>query len=318
MVDQKSNLWLALLGYSAFFLFAFIFFAYLSFPYERLRDYLVAQAAAQGGKDSAKLRIGELSPAPLLGLTLQDVSFTRSAAGPDEAPQVIELDELTLKTSLMSVLLGDSTVEFSGSAGLGSFNGTFEQVEGTKQVHAELERLDLESIGLGAQLGLPIEGRATGKVELHLPEDLSKSDGDINLKVNKLALGDGKAQVKAPGMREGFTVERIDAGKLDFQAAIKQGTVNLKTFKADGPDLTFNGSGNIQLMSPAMRSRVNLALEFNFSEAYKNRDDKTKALFELMGFRPEMQRAQTADGGFRFELKGLLASPRGVPAGKSR
>lgn len=318
MVEKKSSLWLQLLGYAAFFVFAFLLFAYVTFPYDRLRDYIVAKASAQTGRERTRLRIGELSPVPLLGVSLSDVALTRESTAPDEIPQVVAFDELTLKTSLISTLLGDASLDFRGEVGSGSIEGTYEQVgEGIRLV-ADLSRFDLNAIGLGAQLGLPIEGLATGQVDLSLPDDLSKSDGRIDLKVSRLALGDGEAQVKAPGMREGFTVERVDAGQLSLKAAIKQGTVTLQTCRAQGPDLTFKGEGNLQLMSPAPRSRVNLALEFKFSEGYKNRDDKTKALFELMGFRPELQRAQTPDGGLRFELKGLLASPRGVPAGKAR
>lgn len=317
MAEQKPK-FLAVLGYSGAFLFLFLVCAYLSFPYQRLRDYLVAQVNnSSRGPTRTNLHIGELSPAPLLGVHLYDVRYqVMETRRPENGARTLSVDNLTVKASLFSLLFGDLALDFESEVGAGTLEGSYEKTASWSKVQAELENLDLAKLGLGSYLSFPVEGVATGQVEMTVPEDIGDSTGAIDLRVAQLALGDGKAAVKVPGMRgEGFIVERINAGTLKLNTTIEEGNAKLDTFEAKGPDLNLHGNGSVRLMSPASRSRLNLALEFKFSEDYKNRDDRTKALFELMGFRPELKRATTPDGALRFELKGFLQRPRGVPAG---
>jgi len=304
-------------GYAGFFITLFVLCAYWTFPYERLRHYVVARANSEQEPGKRKeLRIGELSLRPLLGMHLEDVEVRRYEGAGDEDPAVMRVDTLNVSASVLSLLSGGSSYDFSGEVKNGSFEGSYEQHGDDILISLEMEELDLAASGIGAALGFPMEGQMSGEVDLVLPKDAAESTGTIQITIERLALGDGKAKLKVPGMRDGMTIERVNAGRLVVDCEIEKGTATLKKFSADGKDLTLDGSGNIKLATPMARSRLNLALQFGFSEDYKSRDAKTRALFDLMAFRPELKRATTPQGDFRFELRGFFGSPRATPAGR--
>ncbi|MDD9946096.1 MAG: type II secretion system protein GspN [Myxococcales bacterium] len=312
---------LATLGYVAFFCVCFIVFAYWSFPYDRLRDYAVQQvaqreAAKRGKQDRYELKIGELGPAFLFGVAASDVEYIRHPAEEGAQPVPIRLDEVEVRPSLLGMLFDSVDVELAIEAGGGSLDGSCSVAPDLTKIDLKLADVDLGQLGLGAYLGVPVTGRATGVIDVLLPSDTVESTGKIELEVERTTLGDGKAKIAVPGMRDGFTLEKVNAGKLDLAINIANGTATLERLSTDGADLVLDGSGLVKLASPVGRSRLNLTLAFKFSDAYKQRDDKTKAVFELMSFRPELKRATTPTGALRFQLSGTVAAPRGRPAGK--
>lgn len=307
---------LLVLGYSAFFMFCFSLFAYWSFPYDRLRDFVVHQLKASQAKsrgDKHELSIGELGPAGFLGIAASDVTYTKRPVGENEEPASLSLDELTVKPALLSALFGTRAADFSAEAGGGGLAGSFSQRGAAMELDAELDSLDLAEIGVGGYLGVPLTGRATGTVELSLPEKAEESTGKIKLKIAGVTFGDGKAKVKIPGMRDGFTIEKLNAGELEIDIDIAQGTATINRFAADGADVVIDVGGTVRLATPTGRSRLRLGIELKFSDGYKTRDAKTKALFELMSFRPELKRASTPEGGLAFQVNGTLAVPQARP-----
>jgi type II secretion system protein N len=190
--------------------------------------------------------------------------------------------------------------------------------ETRNEVELEFDTMDAEAIGLGGLLQVPIKGQLDGSIALSLSAIPTESDGDIALTIRNLQLGDGKAKVPVPGMRDGITVEKINAGTLTMNLEVRQGVVEIKTLTTDGPDLKLSGSGNIKLAEDLGRSRLDLLLELTFSEAYKSRNDRTKAIFQLISFQPELKSASTAAGGLRFKVTGSLSAPRGKPQGEGR
>ena len=83
-------------GYTAFFLMCLVFFAALSFPYDRLRDFAVQQVAESAPASDAapprRLAIGEIGPTWSLGVALTDVAFEQDAAQPGSMPVALKID----------------------------------------------------------------------------------------------------------------------------------------------------------------------------------------------------------------------------------
>lgn len=305
------------LGYAAFFVLCFLVFAYWAFPYDRLRSFAEQQfKVSQGPAKRFALGIGELGPSGFLGLAAQDVTYTKLATVKGATPGSLTVDELSVQPSLFGLLMGRRGGSFEAQAGGGTATGEVSQSEEELEVEAELEDLDVAQLGLGEYLGVPMTGRATGTVDLHLPKDATQSQGKIDLVVRGVTLGDGEAKIAIPGMRDGFTLERLNAGKLEVRVAIKDGTATVEKFAADGKDINLDLSGTARLANPVRRSRLKLTFMAKFSDAYKERDAKTKAVFELMGFRPELKRATTPDGALRFLINGTVGVPQARPAGR--
>jgi type II secretion system protein N len=311
---QRYLLWV---GYVLFFFFCFFMFAYLTFPYDRLRDIIIdrfSSAPDEAGTKTA-IKIEELSPHWFTGVQLEGVTVTRTEDATSE-PTVIAIDEVTLRAAPLAYLFGNIEVSFGAEAGEGSLDGTYESdMEGkAKHVVAELDGLDLGKMGVGSFIGMPLAGVATGTVDLNLPEEIATSAGDIDIEIAGLTLGDGKNKMKIPGMAGGLTLDPIDAGTLKMKMALKEGIVAIETFEAKGKDLTLDGSGSLRLASPFDRTRTDLTIGFKVEESYKNKSEKSKIALELMSGNPVMRSATGSDGVTRLQLSGGLTTLRPRPA----
>jgi len=308
---------LLIVGYVVFFIFCFLMFSYLTFPYERLRDIITTRFSSAPNATGAKttVKIEELSPYWFTGVQLGGVTVVHTPDAITE-PTEIAIDEVTLRAAPLSYLFDDIVVSFGAEAGEGSLEGTYEtDMEGkAKHITAELDALDLGKMGLGAFLGMPLAGVATGTVDLDLPEDIKAGAGEVDLEISGLTLGDGKNKMKLPGMAGGLTLDPIDAGVLKLKVSLKEGVAAIDTLEAKGKDLVLDGSGSVRLASPFERSRVEMTLGFKLEDAYRNKSEKTKLALELMTGNPLMKSATGSDGMTRLQLSGGVTTLHPRPA----
>jgi type II secretion system protein N len=318
--------------YALFFAVAFMFSAYLTFPYERLRDFILTkiEAASKGKPDAMQVDIGELTPSFLTGVVLHDVEVRKgtppeapapasgAAAGEAPEPSALRFDEVTARVSLWSLLMRSPKVSFKARVGEGELDGSFKQDGEAHEMEAELDAVDVAKLGLGSYLGVPLKGRATGTLELALPAEANKATGDLQLKIAGLRVGDGKTKVSLPPMKSGMTLEEIDAGSLDLAIKAANGSADIERFATDGKDLKIRGEGQIRLANPLRRSRPDVQLQLKLSDAYKNKTDRTKALFEILAMQPDYQRAVDTEGALNLHVSGTLQTPRATPGGTLR
>ena len=306
--------------YAVFFAVAFILSAYLTFPYERLRDFIVSKVeeSGKGRADTMQLEIGELQPSMVTGAVLRDVQLRRRTAEGDAEASALHFDEITARVSAFSVLTGSPKVHILAKVGEGELDGTFVQDSEQQELSAELDAIDVGKMGLGSFLGIPLKGRATGNLEFTMPAQAAKTTGNLELKIAGLKIGDGKAKLSLPGLRSGMTLEEIDAGALDLAIKAQNGVAEISKLVTNGKDLKINGEGSIRLADPLRRSRPDVQLELKLSDAYKNKTDRTKALFEILTMQPDWQRATGPDGALNLHVAGTLQSPRATPGGTRR
>jgi type II secretion system protein N len=300
--------------YTGFFAVVFVLSVYWTFPYDRVRSFVAAQLSTkEGGTTTRNVEIGELEPAGFGGIHVSDVSITQMPATPDEEPTLLRLSELTAKLSILPLLWGDKRLAINAEAGKGTLDGKVAQSGDTRHVEAELNALDVGELGLGSFVGLPLKGKASGSIDLNLEADPTKTTGSIKLEIRGLKVGDGKAKLKVPGMPGGLTLDEVEAGKLELSIEVRDGVAKLTRLSTDGKDLKLSGSGNVRLVDPLKRSRPDLNLDLTLSDDYKNKSDRTKAMFELLALRPEWQRATTPDGTMHVHVGGTFSAIRGGP-----
>jgi hypothetical protein len=109
-------------------------------------------------------------------------------------------------------------------------------------------------------------------------------------------------------------LDEIDAGKLEVGVQVQDELATLTRFATDGRDLRLAGKGGLRLVEVFKRSRPDFTVELTFSDVFKNKSDRTKAMFEIIGMRPEWQHATTPDGTLRVHVGGTLQSPKAGPA----
>ncbi len=301
-------------GYAGFFLFAFFISAYYTFPYDRLRDLISAQVSHLGSAGTTyAIKVGELGPSWITGVKLADVDFTSTTVG-DPDTHLLHLDSLTVRASPFALLFG--TLKGSGTAtvGKGTLAVSYAQANGQQQIDAELAAVDVQNLGLGGYVGVPLKGAIGGTMKLVLDVDPTKSSGDVALKIVDLHIGDGKAKIKIPGMGSGLTLEEVDAGDLDVAINLRDGVADIERFSSNGHDLKVTGSGSIGLQAPLGRSRPDIQLELKFSDGFRNKNDRTKGLFELIGMQSDWRRATSADGALHAHMGGTFQALRLSPA----
>jgi type II secretion system protein N len=180
-------------------------------------------------------------------------------------------------------------------------------------VQAELDALDLDTLALGAALGIPLRGAATGTIDLTLSALPAETLGNIDLRIDGLQLGDGKTKIKVPGLPGGITLEAIHAGTLEMKLEVKEGVATISRLEAKGKDIELSGSGSLRVSQSFPDSIADVTLGVKVKDAYAKRNDRTKAMIELMNI--NLSRFAGADGMIRFHIMGPLSSPRAMPTG---
>ena len=158
------------MGYPLFFLFCFVLFAYLTFPYERVKDFIVQEVEYPEGPDGKRrasgrqLEIVDLSPSWFTGAELTGVRIS-SPEEPEGAPTEMSFEHVYARVSLWPLLSGETEVSFDTRVAGGDIEGTFAQGEGFVDLDASFSSVHLRRIGpIRAKLGIPIFGRLDGDI----------------------------------------------------------------------------------------------------------------------------------------------------------
>lgn len=333
-------------GFPLFYLLCLVVFAKLTFPYNRLKDKLIAAfEAQQTGPDPMRLQIGDMSSYWLTGIEAEDIRLIRKNPGPKAAPGAEEgspegdgasspaasssagpagsasprkdepgvttIDSAHASISLLRLLFGTVKVAFGADVADGDVSGTFLDTEESREVSIDLDDVGVSGIPMLADIvGLPMGGKVEGSVELVAPEQkLSKANGTIELKVVDLTVGDGKAKI-----RNTIALPQLDAGELNLKAKITEGKLEIETFTVQGPDIDLKAEGAMRLRDPFEMSLAEITLEFKFQDAFKSKNDLTRGLFGApnspvpgaFDLDGKNRQAKRADGSYGWRITGAV------------
>jgi type II secretion system protein N len=288
-------------GYPLFFFACFLFFAYKTFPYDRLAERLVQEAQIRG----YEIEIADLTNSGLTGLSFENLRVIMPPEEEGAPPLDIVFDELTVGTSLFSMLSDTKSYSFDAELGGGDIGGDVALGADSLDLDVEIDDIDLEALpGLRAFTKVPITGVLNGEVALLMPSEPSESSGNIELTVEGLNVGDGESKLDIPGWG-GLTLDRADVGDLTFIATIEDGVADIERAEAHGKDLELDALGRIGLLRPLKRSELNVMVRVKIQDAYKERSAKVATMLELAS--TGLKAAQTADGAVQY----LVAGPIG-------
>jgi type II secretion system protein N len=290
------------MGYSIFFLLCFVFFAYKTFPYDRLADRLIQEAQASG----YELEIIDLTNSGLTGLTFEHLRVTLPSEGEDAPPVDVVFEELTVSASLFSLVSDTKSYNFDAELAGGEAEGELVLGEDNMEIDAELDDIDLEALPILRKFTkVPLAGTLNGEIALAMPSEVAESTGNFEITIEALHVGDGKSKLEIPGWG-GLTLDKADAGNLELVATIEEGSANIERATSHGKDLELDVLGRVRLLRPLKRSELNLMFRLKIQDAYKNRSAKVATMLELAS--SEIEAAQTADGAIQYIVAGSLAS----------
>lgn len=314
------------IAYPSFYLFCLVVFAYHTFPYEKLRDRIVAEfERAQGSSgEHRRLEIESLEPYWMTGLraNLVRVIMTQppESAGAKPKKSEIELEDAYARMSIFPLLLGKVNVSFGARA----FDGTIEGAVSTKgqERRLELQLADVELARmvplLPAEEPLPMGGAIDGKVDFVIPEEkLQKANGLVDLTIRDFFVGDGKAKIQGA-----LALPRMNIGDVVLSAEATDGVLKVAKVAAGGRDLELGMDGKLSLRDPFSESIYDMHFRFKLADAYKTRNEVTKSLFgspdskvpALFEMDPKVKQSKRPDGFYSWQVSGLFRSPQLLPA----
>jgi type II secretion system protein N len=320
---KKLLIWV---GYPAFYLFCFVVFAYLTFPFEHLRDRLIAEFAADQHKTGGNMRleIESLSSYWLSGIDARGVRIisppsAQPAEGPRKPPTEIGIERLTARVSLLPLLIGRVSLNVNARMMGGTISASTSKKGADRTIEAELEGVSVSGLTpLVEMVGMPMTGELKGHADLTLPEGkLAKANGSIHIVFVDYAVGDGKAKVM-----DMLALPKMNIGDLTFDCDIKDGIAKVTKFGASGQDLDFSADGKLTLRDPFSDSQADTYMRFKFADGYKNRSETTRNLFGAPGsnvppaieMMPAMKSSKRPDGFYSWHVWGLLKNLRYDPA----
>ncbi len=311
-----------LVGYPLFYFVCLAVFAALTFPYDKLRQRIVAtfNGEQRSSAGQQELQIDEMSGYWLSGVRVRGARLITASPDPTKPPTKIEIDEATVRYSILSALVGNSSVSFDVFAFGGEASGSYDVHGKDKSIDVTLDSIDIGNVDiLTQQLGVPIQGKLSGTVKLTLPEGKpSKGAGAVALEIAGVSVGDGKAKIK--GL---MALPKVDVGTLSLAADAKEGVMRISKFGAGGKDIELAGDGRITLRESFGDSLCDAQLKFKINDAYRNKSDITKTLFGAPGSTapplfevdPKVKSSKRPDGFYGWTLRGPLSRLDFIPAG---
>ncbi|KYF47327.1 hypothetical protein BE08_30665 [Sorangium cellulosum] len=330
-------------AYPLFYLFCLGLFGYLTFPYDRLKDRLIAEfdraQQKRGSGPAQRLEIDELDSYWFTGVEMKGVrlilppnelgsssrttaaAFTSGDAAKDGAPKpsVVEIDEANARVKILPLLIGRMRISFWASVFGGEVEGVVPMGKSGGDMHVEVSDVELAKVGpLGDILGLPIAGTLNATLDLDAPEGkFNKANGALEVSAKEVSVGDGKTKIQ--GL---IALPEAKLGELVLSAEAKDGVLKITKMSANGSDVELDGDGKVNMREPWNNSMADLYVRFKFTDAYRSKNDLTKSLLGAPGSsvpgliemqQPKMKRSKRADGFYGWHVHGALKRPRFDP-----
>jgi type II secretion system protein N len=313
-----------LVGYPLFYLLCLAVFAAVTFPYDKLRQRVVAtfNAEQRSTNGQQELQIDDMGGYWLTGVRVHGVRLlTASPLEPNKPPAKIEIDEATVRYSILSALIGNSSMSFDVFAFGGEASGSYDVHGKDKAIEVTLDGVDLAQIEpVGQTIGLPMSGKVSGTVKLTLPEGKpTKGGGTLAIEATGVTVGDGKAKLKGA-----LALPKVDVGGLSIAGEGKDGVLKITKLAAGGKDVELAGEGRITLRESFGDALVDATARFKINDAYRTKSDITKSLFGAPGSTapalfeladPKVKQSKRADGFYGWTLRGPISRLEFIPAG---
>lgn len=313
-------------GYPVFYLFCLGIFLSWTFPYDKLKERIVAQFNAQqrSAANPQQLEIDDLDSSFVTGVKAKGVRLIQPSRDPEKPPAVIAIDEAKARISLLGLLVGSKDVSFRIEAFDGVIKGSYEESSKERDIDVTFDGVDLARVdAIAANVGFPLDGKLYGDVKLTLPEGkASKGNGSVNLEIRDMAAGKGSEFTVKTKMGP-FTLPKLKIGTFTIVGEAKDGKLTLSKISSSGGDVDLNGDGKVQLREQAPDANLDVNLKFKLNDSYRGKNDKTKLLFGTPGGKDKpmvdmMLKSKTNDGFYNMRVGGTLGNPKpdtGGPVG---
>lgn len=275
--------WKRVVGYVAFGISCFVFFLYLTFPYDVIKQRAIAEAAAAGWT----LTMGSLGPG-FFGVTATDVRLSK--ATPDAAPrpppaeggapeatsEPLLIPKVSARPSLFPLGVALSARVFGGkvSGAVGGLRGL--------SASLYLDGLDPSKGNFKAVTGMDLAGTINGSLSLSMPRadkpspqtgdfDLGAANGSLSLDADKVQIKGGTLTIPIYGQPTPVDLPRIALGDITGRVKIDKGLATIEKLLAKGSDVELQAGGTVKLNRRPDYSELNLDLKIKTEQEFRQR-----------------------------------------------
>jgi type II secretion system protein N len=286
-----------------FGLAVFVIAFYLSFPYHRIKEQVIALAAMR----NLDVQIGSAGPVLGVGIAFHDIAVASTPPPGGGRPTKLKIDSARVSIAPLARLSGENAYSLSADALGGEIDIDWQGSKTKSAIKVKTEDLAMAQLpGVREAINLPLAGKLGLTMDLALPTNRTgETNGTISWTCAGCEIGDGKAKLKVAGnpmLAEGLSLPRIRLGNLTGRVVFDKGVGRLQGVQARSPDGELSLEGEIRLADPINYSQLDLYLRFKFSDALLKSAEKLQLLLQLiesMGKRP--------DGFYGVRLTGTFA-----------
>ena len=278
-------------GYVLFTLLMIVYFSFLTFPYEAVKDrYLGEQTQGM----PYRVSIDKIRATPFLWIRATGVDVSQAKKDPIS---LLKLNEVRLRPSLLRTLMGKPAFRFKADLYGGKVQGKAGKGKEAVDLTMNWKNIALAELPVEARLpGAKLQGKLNGEMDLRM-----------RIQGNSLVPGDGTLTARLTGgsaknlQVKGIALPDLEGitGQGDITLAQNRATVDTFTLKADL--LTFGLEGKMDVARSLIASPLNLKGKIKLSGTLAS---QYQAM--LAGF----LRKQDKDGFYIFSIRGTLGNPR--------
>jgi len=286
--EQRKQI-LVIGGYIAYGLALFLFFAYLTFPFNDMRgrvESLLEDSLLTG------VSIKAIEPSIIPGLILKGITISNSIDGGGPA---IRIDKLRIRIGLLPLLWG--SYRWSGKMSLygGQGWGRVKYRRNFLDINMDFKGINLEDMDYTEKRwGLKFKGALSAGIKF------TGSTTDASQLKGKAYLS-----LKGGGMGESsffsiLTIPAIDFEDTEAKMVFSSGRGVLEEFHLKGKDVDCVLSGDIILQSSISQSLLGLKGRFKLSESFAG---------SFSSFLPYVNLQKDGQGYYLFSITGSLSAP---------
>lgn len=278
-----------ILAYVGLFLVALIFFAVVRIPADRLAQVAAAHAQNAGYRIAYDRVQGTLAPGfKLRGVQIYDVESETNLP-------IAELEQLTVRTRLLSLLRGRAGANISTDAYGGQVAVQIVEHGGAVWLSGKIDGLDIGQIdNIQRRLQVPLNGTVKADFDFELMQSMMHHVGGLNMVISDLHFEPGSLV----GM---FQIPGIHFGDVHGSVLLENGRLIFDRFAGQGQDVKIAVEGSVNLAAPISRSALNLQMELGLSDRVE----------ESLGFALQMLNLnKNPQGEYVRRITGTLGAPR--------
>jgi len=293
--------YLRVTAYVSFGILCFLFFSYLTFPYKRVADIMIAKLES---RVPFGFQVSDVDPSFIPGISLRDVkvfpgSASEGAAGanpPARKVPLLEIDRLRLRLKFLSFLRGGIGFSFDSRFALGRMKGKYFRSPKKFRIESTWEGIKLEQVNyLKARHGLNLFGSLSGGVEV------GGDTADVRTAKGAIVFQVGGGGVQNATLMKVITLPDMEFERFGGKFVFKEGKVIFDQVEMKGKDLQAEFTGDVSLRKPFGNSVISLNLRFKPSLEV---DNQIGYIFTTAQMRKDPQ------GFYTRRISGTFNNPR--------